>query len=156
MCVTSRCNVYFLLWVGVKKSSILPGLEMEVGKKRSYPFLYILLQAISYDIFLYSSVLWMLLLSDFTCIKCWERNMRNKIFFFTMCTSLGIILPNKISFQGHLLKFQLFVYSKSQNPMKMLILPTSINVFGFQLIIPLSLKTPDTDKHLIITILKQL
>lgn len=77
-------------------------------------------------------------------------------FFFTMCTSLGIILPNKISFQGHLLKFQLFVYSKSQNPMKMLILPTSINVFGFQLIIPLSLKTPDTDKHLIITILKQL
>lgn len=77
-------------------------------------------------------------------------------FFFTMCPSLGIILPNKISFQGHLLKFQLFVYSKSQNPMKMLILPTSINVFGFQLIIPLSLKTPDTDKHLIITILKQL
>lgn len=52
MCAKSQCTLYFLLWVGVKTSSLLPGLDMEVGKKRPYPFLYMLLQAISYDIFL--------------------------------------------------------------------------------------------------------
>ena len=70
-------------------------MEMENGPILLYKFSFkVYLMILFYSQMFYEHYF----LSDFTCIKHWEINMRSNTFF-KMCTSLKMILPNKTPFQ---------------------------------------------------------